>query len=198
MRIVINPKRLSLLGAGMAAALMAAAPQTLADPAAPAPPPPPPAPPASAAVTAAAAPAPAPAPAPADPVAVLRPASAAPPPAPPPEPAAAPAPTEPEGVSHLASPDTLPPGTTLDPTGRGNESPNISYLKDLWHAVQSQEISGKEALIMGLAQRGMNTPIPDQVPGPNVPNAPTAPAPQAPAPPAPLAPAPPAPPAPTP
>nr|WP_108723702.1 hypothetical protein [Mycolicibacterium komanii]CRL68249.1 FHA domain-containing protein [Mycolicibacterium komanii] len=197
MRIVINPKRLSLLGAGMAAALMAAAPQTFADPAAPAPPPAPPPPPASAAVTAAAAPAPAPlaapAPAPADPLAVLRPAPAAPPPAPAPEPAAAPAPTEPEGVSHLASPDTLPPGTTLDPTGRGNESPNISYLKDLWHAVQSQEISGKEALIMGLAQRGMNTPIPNQVPGPNVPNAPAAPAPAAPAPPAPLAPAPPAP-----
>lgn len=173
MRIVINPKRLSLLGAGMAAAFMAAAPQALADPVAPAPPPAPPAPPVSAAVTAAAAPAPAPLPAPA--------------------PAAAPVPSEPEGVSHLASPDTLPPGTTLDPTGRGNESPNISYLKDLWHAVQSQEISGKEALIMGLAQRGMNTPIPNQVPGPNVPNAPAAPAPVAPAPPAPPVPAPAAP-----
>ncbi|MGE2723065.1 hypothetical protein, partial [Mycolicibacterium celeriflavum] len=58
MRIVINPKRLSLLGAGVAAALMAAAPQALADPAEPVPPPAPPAPPASAAVTAAAAPAP--------------------------------------------------------------------------------------------------------------------------------------------
>ena len=51
----------------------------------------------------------------------------------------------------------------------GNEGPNVSYLKDLWHAVQNQEISGKEALIMGLAQRGMNTPYPDQAPGPNVP-----------------------------
>ena len=51
----------------------------------------------------------------------------------------------------------------------GNEGPNTSYLKDLWHAVQNQEISGKEALIMGLAQRGMNTPYPIQAPGPNVP-----------------------------
>ncbi len=181
MRIVINQKRLSLLGAGMAAALVAAAPQALADPPAPTPSPAPPAPPASAEVSAAAAPAPDPLPAPA--------------------PAPAPAPTESDGVSHLASPDTLPPGTTLDPTGRGNESPNISYLKDLWHAVQSQEISGKEALIMGLAQRGMNTPIPNQVPGPNVPKAPAPPAPAPPAPPAPAAPAAPpapAPPAPTP
>ncbi|MGE2722239.1 hypothetical protein ACQI5I_21130, partial [Mycolicibacterium celeriflavum] len=93
-------------------------------------------------------------------------------------------------------PETLPPGTKRDPTRRGHEHPNASYLKDLWHAVQSQEISGKEALIMGLAQRGMNTPIPDQRPGPNVPAAPAPPAPAPgapPAPPAPLAPAPPAP-----
>ncbi len=65
----------------------------------------------------------------------------------------------------------------MDPTGQGTETPNLSYLKDLWHAVQSQEISGKEALLLGLAQRGMNTPIPDQVPGPNVPVAPGAPPP---------------------
>ena len=32
-----------------------------------------------------------------------------------------------------------------------------------------QEISGKEALIMGIAQRSMNTPYPEQAPGPNVP-----------------------------
>lgn len=181
MRIVINPKKLSLLGAGLAAAIMAAAPQTLAEPAAPVPPPPPPAPANSAPVLAAAAPAPAPPPA-ADPLASLRPAPAAPPPAPEP-PAAAEAPATPlEPVPHLASPETLAPGTKLDPTGRGNESPNVSYLKDLWYAVQRHEISGKEALIMGLAQRGMNTPIPDQSPGPNVPIAPAPPAPLAPAP----------------
>ena len=78
-------------------------------------------------------------------------------------------PVPPDGVPHLASPDALPPGSTMDPTVMGNEGPNTSYLKDLWHAVQNQEISGKEALIMGFAQRGMNTPYPNQAPGPNVP-----------------------------
>ncbi len=60
---------------------------------------------------------------------------------------------------------------------RDPKRPNLSYLKDLWHAVQNQEISGKEALVLGLAQRGMNTPVPGQVPGPNVPIAPQAPGP---------------------
>jgi resuscitation-promoting factor RpfA len=85
-------------------------------------------------------------------------------------------PTPPDGVPHLASPDALPPGSTMDPTVMGNEGPNTSYLKDLWHAVQNQEISGKEALIMGFAQRGMNTPYPNQAPGPNVPTSGTDPA----------------------
>lgn len=101
---------------------------------------------------------------------------------------------QPEGVPHLPSPDALPPGSTMDPAARGNESPNVSYLKDLWQAVQNHEVSAKEALIMGLAQRGMNTPYPEQPAGPNVPRSPGDPAP-APAmpPPAPPAPAPPAP-----
>jgi hypothetical protein len=81
----------------------------------------------------------------------------------------------------------------MDPAAKGDESPNISYLKDLWHAVQNQEISGKEALLMGLAQRGMDTPYPDQMPGPNVPVsgaelAPAAPPPADAAPPAPPSP----------
>ena len=97
----------------------------------------------------------------------------------------------PDGVPHLASPDALPPGSTLDPATQGNESPNVSYLKDLFHAVQGQEISGKEALIMGLAQRGMSTPYPEQAPGPNVPLSPVDPAAAPPPPPgAPLPPAP--------
>jgi hypothetical protein len=91
-----------------------------------------------------------------------------------------------EGTPHLPSPDALPPGSTMDPVAQ--EGPNVSYLKDLWQAVQSQEISGKEALIMGLAQRGMNTPYPEQAPGPNVPLGPIDPA--AGPPPAPGAPAP--------
>jgi resuscitation-promoting factor RpfA len=54
----------------------------------------------------------------------------------------------------------------------------------LWQAVQNHDISGKEALIMGLAQRGMNTPYPEQAPAPNVPVAPADPAaPAAPVPP---------------
>jgi hypothetical protein len=99
------------------------------------------------------------------------------PPPPPPAPTiqasgADPAPLPPEGVPHLASPDALPPGSTMDPDVMGDESPNVSYLKDLWHAVQNQEISGKEALLLGVAQRGMNTPYPDQAPGPTVPTSP--------------------------
>ena len=94
----------------------------------------------------------------------------------------------PEGIPHLASPDALPPGATMDPATQGNESPNVSYLKDLWAAVQNQEISGKEALLLGVAQRGMNTPYPDQAPGPNVPVSPGDPAMAPPLVPAPLPP----------
>jgi resuscitation-promoting factor RpfA len=114
------------------------------------------------------APAPAPgpvglAPAPADPLAAPAPDAGAPAV----DPLAAGAPMA-NGTPHLASPDNLPPGATMDP-GQDTDSPNTSYLKDLWHAVQNQEISGKEALILGFSQRGMNTPVPGQAPGPNVP-----------------------------
>jgi hypothetical protein len=85
-------------------------------------------------------------------------------------------PAPPNGVQHLPSPDNLPPGSTMDPAATAGDSPNVSYLKDLWQAVQSHDISGKEALIMGLGQRGMNTPYPDQAPGPNVPVTPADPA----------------------
>jgi hypothetical protein len=128
------------------------------------------------------------------------PAAAEPVPPPPPAPVvdgapvpaapaqAAPAPPAPEGVPHLASPEALPPGSTMDPSVMaGGESPNVSYLRDLWHAVQNQELSGKEALLLGISQRNLNTPIPAQAPGPNVPVTPgdPAPAPAAPVPPAP-------------
>jgi hypothetical protein len=100
------------------------------------------------------------------------------------DPAAA-LPPMPDGVPHLTSPDNLPPGSTMDPGATDGDSPNVSYLKDLWQAVQSHDISGKEALIMGLGQRGMNTPYPQQAPGPNVPVTPPPPADPAAAPPAP-------------
>jgi hypothetical protein len=101
-------------------------------------------------------------------------------------------PVPPNGIPHLASPDAPPPGSTMDPAAAGTDGPNTSYLKDLWQAVQSHDISGKEALMMGLAQRGMNTPYPDQAPGPNVPIGPAdaAPLPPAPGDPAPLLPPP--------
>jgi resuscitation-promoting factor RpfA len=98
------------------------------------------------------------------------------------DPAAA-LPVLPDGVPHLASPDSLPPGSTMDPAANGADSPNVSYLKDLWQAVQNHDISGKEALIMGLGQRGMNTPYPQQAPGPNVPVTPPPADPAAPPPP---------------
>jgi hypothetical protein len=93
----------------------------------------------------------------------------------------------PNGIQHLASPENLPPGTTAD--DQDPDGPNTSYLKDLMSAVQNHEISGKEALLMGLAQRGMNTPIPEQMStSPNVPQRPGAPAPDDTEPPPPAAP----------
>ena len=74
------------------------------------------------------------------------------------------------GTPHLPSPDALPAGTTMDPAlAVRDPSPHTSYLRDLWQAVQNQEISGKEAVILGLSQRNLSAPIPQQAPGPNVP-----------------------------
>nr|WP_245234234.1 hypothetical protein [Mycobacterium sp. PS03-16] len=132
----------------------------------------------------------------------LQPAPAAPlglPPAAAPaaSPAAAPAEVTPPPadapVPHLASPDNLPPGTSMTPTAPTN-SRGLSYLRDLWHAMQTQEVSGSDAFFL-LTQRPLN---PDAAPppgmpagpqplGPNPPPAPPAPAPAPPAPaPAPL------------
>jgi hypothetical protein len=89
------------------------------------------------------------------------------------------------GVPHLLSPENLPPGTSDLPTGpvpgRG-----LSYLQDLWHAMQTQEVSGRDALLL-LTQRPLN---PDAVPPPHLPAGPQPPVPALPPPPAP-APAPP-------
>lgn len=118
------------------------------------------------------APAPLPAPDAAAPPAVDAPAPVVDPAAPAPL-AVDPSVLPPNGIPHLASPDAPPPGATMDPNAAGPaDSPNTSYLKDLWQAVQNHDISGKEALIVGLSQRGMNTPIPAQAPGPNVPTGP--------------------------
>jgi hypothetical protein len=63
----------------------------------------------------------------------------------------------PEGVPHLPSPDSPPPGTTTDPGQAGN--PNASYIKELWHALKNQEIDRND-LLLALAQRSFTGPIP--------------------------------------
>ena len=93
---------------------------------------------------------PEPAPAPADPA---LPALGAPPgPAPDGtvQAAAGALPTPPDGIQHLSSPENLPPGTTDTPDPQGSGS----YIRDLWHAYQTQEISGRDALLL-ISQRPM-------------------------------------------
>lgn len=84
----------------------------------------------------------------------------------------------PNGVQHLSSPDNPPPGTSSEPVGQ-QEGPNVSYLKELWHAVQTQEISKGDALL-ALAQRPMTTPVTNDpsmgAPGQAAPADPNAPA----------------------
>jgi hypothetical protein len=60
----------------------------------------------------------------------------------------------PAEVPHLASLDNLPPGTSAVPVGPP-ESRGTSYLLDLIHAYQTQEISGKGALLL-LTQRPLD------------------------------------------
>jgi hypothetical protein len=77
----------------------------------------------------------------------------------------------PKPVPHLSSPENLPPGTTdtpLDSQGNG-----VSYLRDIWHAYQTQEVDGKGALLL-LTQRPMDA---DAVPPPGMPANPTPPLP---------------------
>ena len=89
--------------------------------------------------------------------------------------------TPPNGTPHLASPTNLPPGSTMEPTDTG-DSANMSYLKQLWHAVQNNDISGRDALLAVASTR-------TGTPGGSVPAPPNAPAP-GPAPVADIAPAP--------
>ncbi len=65
----------------------------------------------------------------------------------------------PAETPHLVSPENLPPGTTVNPDLVPNESANVTYLKEIWHAIQTQEISGSDALL-ALTQRPMSTPDP--------------------------------------
>ena len=74
-----------------------------------------------------------------------------------------------EGVPHLSSPENLPPGTSDTPTVP--EGARMAYLRDLWHAVQTQEISGAGALLL-LTQRPMDA---NAAPPPAVPAGPQGP-----------------------
>ncbi len=75
--------------------------------------------------------------------------------------AAAPAALTPaEGTSHLPSPDSLPPGTTQT----APEHSTLDYLKDVWKALRTEEVSASDALLL-LAQRPVNnTKVADSVP----------------------------------
>ncbi|KAA0107863.1 transglycosylase family protein [Mycolicibacterium sp. P1-5] len=92
---------------------------------------------------------PAPAPVPADPAAAPAPGTNVV--------AASPTTPLPDGVPHLSSPENLPPGTSDQPEGP-QEGPNVTYLKELWHAVQTQQVSRGDALL-ALTQRPLNTPV---------------------------------------
>ena len=71
----------------------------------------------------------------------------------------------PQRLPHLVSPENLPPGTTMDPPRCPTQSANVTYLKELWHAVQTQDITGKDALL-ALTQRPLTTPDPEHADGP--------------------------------
>lgn len=65
-----------------------------------------------------------------------------------------------EGTSHLPSPDSLPPGTTQT----APEHSTLDYLKDVWKALRTEEVSASDALLL-LAQRPVNnTKVADSVP----------------------------------
>ena len=175
MKFEFVAKTLSVLGGAAVVGLLAAAP-AIADPA------PSPAPPPAPLYAEAAGPVPGPAP-----------DAVSPAPGPADAPAvsvAAPVQAPAESVPHLASPENLPPGTSTTPPANTSR---LGYLRDLWHAMQTQEVSGSDALLL-LTQRPMtSSPKPGMSAGPQ--SAPPAPAPAAA--PAPVAaPAPAAPPAP--
>jgi len=81
-------------------------------------------------------------------------------------------PTVDHGVSHLSSPQNLPPGTTEQ---RPADGPRLTYWRELWHAYQTQEVSGGDALLL-LAQRPMSATSLPPAGMPAGPQAPLAPA----------------------
>ena len=143
-------KLASIVGAAALAALTLTAPAALAEPGPPAPP------------------IPVPAPVPAAPLGAEAPAQVI-------ETGAAGAAVE--AAPHLPSPENLPPGTSDAPVAPSQ--PRLTYLRDLWHAMQTQEVSGGDALLL-LTQRPMVADAPSP---PGLPPGPQAPLPAAPPPP---------------
>jgi resuscitation-promoting factor RpfA len=88
-------------------------------------------------------------------------------------------PAVPAEIPHLASPENLPTGTTLDAAALPDESANVGYLKELWHAIQTQDITGKDALL-ALTQRPLSTPGPENLNTPGMAQGPAADVPPAP------------------
>ena len=74
-------------------------------------------------------------------------------------------PAPPAEVPHLTSPENLPSGTTMDEGALPAQGPNVTYLKELWHAIQTQDVTGKDALL-ALTQRPLTTPAQENVNGP--------------------------------
>ena len=70
-------------------------------------------------------------------------------------------------VPHLYNPNNLPPGTSPTPVD-GTESAGVSYARQVWEAIQDNDISWGQGLIL-LAQRPMDpnaTPPPGVAAGP--------------------------------
>lgn len=63
--------------------------------------------------------------------------------------------TPPDGIPHLPSPDNLPPGATQT----APEHRNLSYLREIWQAVRSQNVTMSDALLL-IAQRPMDASSP--------------------------------------
>ncbi|MCB0929489.1 MAG: hypothetical protein U0R77_12330 [Mycolicibacterium insubricum] len=87
-------------------------------------------------------------------------------------PAAAVTEAAPAPVPHLSSPDNLPPGTT-SAADDGPRSHGVTYLRELWHAYQTQEVSGSDVLLL-LSQRPMNPGTSARSPMSSGPQAPAA------------------------
>lgn len=60
-----------------------------------------------------------------------------------------------EGVPHLPTPDNLPPGATQAPS----EGSKLGYIRDLWHAVRTQDVTMSDAVLL-FTQRPMDADTP--------------------------------------